>query len=192
MKVGVVTEIKPDEYRVALTPAGVLELVSHGHEVIVEATAVKAAPYPTTITAPSARGIVATDQVWAESEMVLKVKEPLTAGQSAPPVRRSSRTCILRPAPELTRRLIERRRHLHRLRDGRRRVTAPPLLAPMSEVAGRLSVQVGALYLEKTLGGRGMLLGGVPGVLPAKVRGTRRRHRRLQRCPDRPGHEVRT
>jgi len=170
MKIGVAKEIKKDEYRVALTPAGVRELVSHGHDVLVETTAGLGSAISDDDYRQAGAAIGSVDQVWSDSEMVLKVKEPLDGEWQ-----RLSRGQVLftylhlAAAPELTRGLVESGATCiayetvetpdHRL----------PLLAPMSEVAGRLSAQVGAYYLMKPFGGRGRLMGGVPGVLPAKV-----------------------
>jgi alanine dehydrogenase len=170
MKVGVVKEIKQDEYRVALTTAGVVELRRRGHEVLVESgagagSAMDDAEY-------EAAGATITDVagVWAEAELVLKVKEPLDGEyQRLSPGQILFTYLHLAAAPELTRGLCETGAvciayETVETPDGRL-----PLLAPMSEVAGRLSAQVGAYYLMKPLRGRGRLMGGVPGVLPAKV-----------------------
>jgi alanine dehydrogenase len=170
MKIGVAKEIKKDEYRVALAPAGVRELVSHGHEVLIETTAGEGSSVSDDHYRAARATIVSVDDVWADAEMVLKVKEPLDGEwQRLSPGQILFTYLHLAAAPELTRGLVESGATCiayetvetpdHRL----------PLLAPMSEVAGRLSAQVGAYYLMKPFGGRGRLMGGVPGVLPAKV-----------------------
>jgi alanine dehydrogenase len=170
MKIGVAKEIKQDEYRVAVTTAGVRELVSHGHEVVIETGAGVGSAMSDEDYRAAGASIADVDAVWSESEMILKVKEPLDGEYQ----RLSSGQVLftylhLAAAPELTRGLAETGATAiayetvetpdHRL----------PLLAPMSEVAGRLAAQVGAYYLMKPFGGRGRLMGGVPGVLPAKV-----------------------
>ncbi len=170
MKIGVAKEIKKDEYRVALTTAGVLELRHRGHDVLVETTAGVGSAMSDDDYRAAGATIVDVDTVWSEPEMVLKVKEPLDGEWQ-----RLSRGQVLftylhlAAAPELTRGLVE----TGALCIAYETVETPdrrlPLLAPMSEVAGRLSAQVGAYYLMKPFGGRGRLMGGVPGVLPANV-----------------------
>jgi alanine dehydrogenase len=171
MKVGVPTEIKTDEYRVALTPSGVRELVEHGHEVVVqrgagEGSAISDADYE----AQGARMLPDAEAVFGEADMIVKVKEP-QAGEVA--MLRPSHTLFtylhLAPDPELTRGLMESGATCiayETVTDGRGRL---PLLAPMSEIAGKIATQAGAFMLEKPLGGRGLLLGGVPGVAAGKV-----------------------
>jgi alanine dehydrogenase len=171
MKVGVPTETKVDEYRVALTPAGARELSEHGHEVLVQAgagdgSAIADADYE----AQGARIAPDAGAVFAEAELVLKVKEP------QPPevaLLRDGQTLFtylhLAPAPELTKGLCDSGATCiayETVEDARGRL---PLLAPMSEVAGKIATQAGAFMLEKPLGGRGVLLGGVPGVAAATV-----------------------
>jgi alanine dehydrogenase len=171
MMVGVPTETKVDEYRVALTPAGARELAEHGHEVLIQAgagegSAISDADY----VAQGARIVPDAAAVFAEAEMVLKVKEP------QPPeveLLRPGQTLFtylhLAPAPELTQGLCESGATCiayETVEDARGRL---PLLAPMSEVAGKIATQAGAFMLEKPLGGRGVLLGGVPGVAAATV-----------------------
>jgi alanine dehydrogenase len=165
------TEIKPDEYRVALTPAGVRELAAHGHEVLVQSgagsgSAIEDAQFE----AQGARIVAGAEDVFEHADLVLKVKEP-QAGEVA----------MLRPQTVLF-------TYLHLAADAElARVLADsgatciayetvegsggrlPLLAPMSEVAGKIATQAGAFMLEKPLGGRGILLGGVPGVAAATV-----------------------
>jgi alanine dehydrogenase len=170
MQIGVAKEIKPDEHRVALTPAGAVELRRRGHEVVVEAGAGDGSALPDSAYEAVGARIGTVDEVWNASDLVLKVKEPLP-----PELHRLREGLVLftylhLAADEaLTRALLDSGaiciayetvetddRHL-------------PLLAPMSEVAGRLATQMGAWALEKAQGGRGILLGGVPGVPPAKV-----------------------
>ena len=171
MKVGVVTEIKDDEYRVALTPAGTRELTDRGHEVLVQAGAGEGSSISDAeFEAQGARTLTDADSVWDEAELLLGVKEP-----QAPEVEkvREGKTLFtylhLAPAPELTEGL---RRSgatciaYETVEDERGRL---PLLAPMSEIAGKIATQAGAFFLEKPLGGRGILLGGVPGVASANV-----------------------
>jgi alanine dehydrogenase len=170
MKIGVAKEIKSDEYRVAVTTAGVRELVSHGHDVVIESGAGLGSAMTDDDYRAAGASIADVDTVWSDSEMVLKVKEPLDGEyQRLSPGQVLFTYLHLAAAPELTRGLAETGATAiayetvetpdHRL----------PLLAPMSEVAGRLAAQVGAYYLMKPFGGRGRLMGGVPGVLPAKV-----------------------
>jgi alanine dehydrogenase len=171
VKVGVPRETKADEYRVAITPAGVREFVEHGHEVLIEAGAgegssIKDGQYE----AQGGRMVADAASVFAEAEMVLKVKEP-----QPPEVRMLRADQILftylhlAPAPELTRALCDSGAvciAYETVEDARGRL---PLLAPMSEIAGKIATQAGAFMLEKPLGGRGILLGGVPGVAAATV-----------------------
>jgi alanine dehydrogenase len=170
MRIGVVKEIKPDESRVALTTAGVVELRRRGHEVLVEAGAGVGSAMADDEYEAAGATITDVDAVWSDAEMVLKVKEPLDGEyQRLSPGQILFTYLHLAAAPDLTRGLCESGAvciayETVETRDGRL-----PLLAPMSEVAGRLSSQVGAYYLMKPLGGRGRLMGGVPGVLPAKV-----------------------
>lgn len=171
MRVGIPTEIKNNEYRVAITPAGVAELVNRGHEVLVQAgagdgSAISDADYK----AAGAQLIAGADEVWAEADLVLKVKEPIEAEYSR---MREGQTLFTylhlaasRPCTDalLASRTTSIAYETVQTADG-----ALPLLAPMSEVAGRLSAQVGAYHLMRTQGGRGALMGGVPGVAPANV-----------------------
>src|SRR3954469_6588228 len=170
MKIGVAKEIKQDEYRVALTPAGVRELVHHGHEVLIEQTAGEGSSVSDDDYRAAGASIVSVDDVWGDSELILKVKEPqdgewhkLSRGQVL------FTYLHLAAAPELTRGLVESGATAIAYETVETADHRLPLLAPMSEVAGRLSAQVGAYYLMKPFGGRGRLMGGVPGVLPAKV-----------------------
>jgi alanine dehydrogenase len=171
MKVGVPTEIKTDEYRVALTPAGVRELVEHGHDVMIQAgagdgSAISDADY----TSQGARILPDAAAVFAESDMIVKVKEPQPGEVAMLEAHHTLFTYLhLAPDRELTRGLCESGATCvayETVEDARGRL---PLLAPMSEVAGKIATQAGAFMLEKPLGGRGILLGGVPGVAAAKV-----------------------
>jgi alanine dehydrogenase len=170
VKIGVVKEIKPQEERVALTPAGARELAVRGHEVVVEAGAGLGSGFLDEAYISAGASLALVDDVWARSELLLKVKEPLSAEYAQLRPGLVLFTYLhLAPAPELTQALIDSGATCvayetvetddHRL----------PLLAPMSEVAGRLAPQMGAHALEKAHGGRGVLLGGVAGVPPGKV-----------------------
>ncbi len=171
MIVGVPAEIKTHEYRVALTPAATRELVDRGHQILLESGAGEGSGHSDDdYSTQGARIVPSAEDVFADAEMVLKVKEPqpsevamLTPGQIlftflhlaadmelATSLRDSGAVGIAYETVELP-------------------GNALPLLAPMSEIAGRMAVQVGAYFLEKAEGGRGILLGGIPGVMPAKV-----------------------
>jgi alanine dehydrogenase len=169
MRIGVAKEIKPDEYRVALTPAGALELVGRGHEVVIEQSAGVGSAFADAAYQAVGSRIGDVDDVWA-SELVLKVKEPIPS--EYPRLREGQVlfTYLHLAADEpLTRALVDsgiRAVAYETVETEDRRL---PLLAPMSEVAGRLAAQAGAYFLEKPLGGRGLLLGGVPGVSPGRV-----------------------
>jgi alanine dehydrogenase len=170
MKVGVAKEIKPDEYRVALTPAGARELVQRGHEVLVETTAGVGSAFPDQAYEAVGARIVSTDEVWGEAELLLKVKEPLAS--EYPRLREGLVlfTYLHLAADEpLTRALLESGVAAVAYETVETDHHALPLLAPMSEIAGRLAAQAGASFLEKPVGGRGLLLGGVPGVAPGRV-----------------------
>ncbi len=171
MKVGVPTEIKPDEYRVSLTPAGARELADHGHEVIIQAgagegSAIADADY----SAQGARIAPDAAAVFGEAEMVLGVKEPQPEEVAMLGPGHLLFTYLhLAPDPELTRGLCQSGATCvayETVEDDEGRL---PLLAPMSEVAGKIATQAGAFMLEKPMGGRGLLLGGVPGVAAGKV-----------------------
>ena len=171
MRIGLPKEIKNHEYRVGLTPAGVRELVSHGHEVIVQTAA--GAEIGLSDDAYKAAGATVADtpqEVFGNAEMIIKVKEPqpvecamLRAGQIL------YTYLHLAPDPTQTQALIGSKAVCIAYET----ITGPggglPLLAPMSEVAGRMSIQAGAAHLEKSKGGMALLLGGVPGVAPAHV-----------------------
>jgi alanine dehydrogenase len=171
VKVGIPAETKADEYRVSMTPAGVRELTDRGHEVLVEAGAGRASGFEDVHYAAQGAAIAPdADAVFASADMIVKVKEPLD-----PEVARLRPGQILftylhlAPAPELTRALCASGATCiayETVEDSQGRL---PLLAPMSEIAGRLATQAGAFMLEKPLGGRGVLIGGVPGVAAANV-----------------------
>ena len=171
MRVGVPTEIKTDEYRVSLTPAGARELVEHGHEVIVEAGAGDGSTIPDSeYTAQGARIAPDAASVFEEAELVLGVKEPQPEEVAMLRPDHLLFTYLhLAPNPQLTRGLAGSGATCvayETVVDERGRL---PLLAPMSEVAGKIATQAGAFFLERPLGGRGVLLGGVPGVAAATV-----------------------
>jgi alanine dehydrogenase len=171
MKVGIPTEIKDDEYRVAITPAGVRELVEHGHEVVIQhdagqGSSISDADYE----AQGARILPDAPAVFGEAEMVIKVKEPQPSEvEMLRPGQLLFTYLHLAPDPELTRGLCGSGATCvayETVEDAHGRL---PLLAPMSEIAGKIATQAGAFMLEKPLGGRGILLGGVPGVAAATV-----------------------
>jgi alanine dehydrogenase len=170
MKVGVAKEIKPDEYRVALTPAGALELIQHGHDVLVEAGAGTGSAFPDAAYQTVGARIASVDEVWSEAELLLKVKEPI-----APEYDRLRDDLVLftylhiAADEPLTRALVDSGVTAVAYETVETANRSLPLLAPMSEIAGRLAAQAGAYFLEKPVGGRGLLLGGVPGVSPGKV-----------------------
>jgi alanine dehydrogenase len=171
MLIGVPREIKSQEFRVGLTPASVRELAAHGHQVVVEHDA--GAGINTTDLAYQAAGAsIAGDaeEIFARAEMIVKVKEPQAAERKR---LRSGQILFtylhLAPDPEQTRDLLESGAICIAYETVTSAGGGLPLLAPMSEVAGRMSVQAGAHNLEKTQGGMGILLGGVAGVPPAKI-----------------------
>ena len=170
MRVGVVKEIKSDEYRVALTPAGARELVQRRHDVLIEAGAGEGSAFSNEAYAAAGAQIVSVDDVWAESELLLKVKEPIASEYGRLREGLILFTYLHIAADEaLTRALIESGIAAVAYETVETDSGALPLLAPMSEIAGRLAAQAGAYFLEKPLGGRGLLLGGVPGVAPGRV-----------------------
>jgi alanine dehydrogenase len=170
MKIGVVKEIKADEYRVALTPAGARELVRRGHEVLVETGAGEGSAFPDGAFEAVGARLGSVEQIWVESELVLKVKEPLP---SEYPRLRDDLVLFtylhLAANRELTEALVASGASCVAYETVETANGALPLLAPMSEIAGRLAAQAGAHFLEKPLGGRGLLLSGVPGVAPGRV-----------------------
>jgi alanine dehydrogenase len=170
LRIGVPKEIKTDEYRVALTPAGARELVQRGHEILVEATAGEGSAFADSDYERAGASVVSVDEAWGQSDLLLKVKEPiepeyarlreglvlftyLHIAADEPLTRALANSGIAAVAYETV------ETDDHRL----------PLLAPMSEIAGRLAPQAAAHFLEKPLGGRGVLLAGTPGVQPGHV-----------------------
>jgi alanine dehydrogenase len=170
-RIGVPAEIKADEYRVAITPSGVRELVDAGHEVFVE----RGAGEGSAIGDPDyeAQGAVilpTADEVFGEAELIIGVKEPQPEEVARLEPRHTLFTYLhLAPAPELTKALADSGATCIAYETVEDRDGRLPLLAPMSEVAGKIATQAGAFMLEKPLGGRGILLGGVPGVAAANV-----------------------
>jgi len=170
VKIGVAKEIKTDEYRVALTPAGARELIQHGHDVVVESGAGAGSAFSDAAYEAAGARIASVDDVWADAELLLKVKEPI-----APEYEQLREGLVLftylhiAADEPLTRALVDSGIAAVAYETVETNNGALPLLAPMSEVAGRLAAQAGAYFLEKPLGGRGLLLGGVPGVAPGRV-----------------------
>jgi len=171
MKIGVPKEIKNNEYRVGLTPSSVVELVARGHKVMVEVNAGAGIDFSDEeYRAAGAEMVASAADVFAAADMIIKVKEPqprecemLRDGQIL------YTYLHLAPDPQQTKLLVESGATCVAYETVTDNQGGLPLLAPMSEVAGRMSVQAGAYHLEKAQGGRGVLLGGVPGVAPAKV-----------------------
>lgn len=171
MTVGVPREIKDHETRVGLVPSGVTALCEAGHDVLVETRAGEGSTLADEeYAAAGARICPTAADVWTKADLVVKVKEPQP---SEYPFFRPGLTLFtylhLAPMPELTEKLLNGRVNGIAYETIVERDGSLPLLTPMSEVAGRLAVQVGAIYLERPNGGRGVLLGGVPGVAPANV-----------------------
>jgi alanine dehydrogenase len=171
MRIGVPKEIKNHEYRVGLTPASVAELTAAGHEVVVEALAGNGIDFSDRdYMDAGARILPNASEVFAAADMIVKVKEP-QPGEIA--MLRPHHTLFtylhLAPDPEQAKGLMKSGATCIAYETVTSKSGGLPLLKPMSEVAGRMSVQVGAHYLEKEQGGRGVLLGGVPGVAPARV-----------------------
>ena len=170
MRIGVAKEIKPDEHRVALTPAGARELAQKGHDVVVEQGAGEGSALPDAAYEAVGARIVSVDDVWGSCDLVLKVKEPLAAEFDRLREGLILFTYLHLAADEaLTRALLDSGAICIAYETVETDDRQLPLLAPMSEVAGRLATQMGAWALEKAQGGRGILLGGLPGVPPAKV-----------------------
>lgn len=171
MIIGVPKEIKADEYRVALTPAGAEMLVSAGHQVIVETRAGFGSGFTDESYAASGAELVDdAAEVWERSEMISKVKEPIAQEW---PLMRSGQVIFtyfhFAASQELTEAVIASGAVAIAYETVELVSGELPLLTPMSEIAGRMAVQEGAKYLERPQGGLGVLLGGVPGVLPGKV-----------------------
>jgi alanine dehydrogenase len=171
VKIGLPKEIKDNEYRVGLTPAGVRALKDAGHQVLVETSAGAGSGFEDSLYERAGATIIATaDEVWGEGEMVVKVKEPIQPEYTRMREGQLLFTYLhLAPDIELTEQLLARKVTgvaYETITDQRGTL---PLLTPMSEVAGRMAIQVGAHFLEKMSGGAGVLLGGVPGVPAARV-----------------------
>jgi alanine dehydrogenase len=168
--IGVPKEIKTGEQRVALTPAGVLALVDHGHRILIEPGAGVGSGFRDDDYTQLGARLRPADQVWGEAELILKVKEPIP---SEYPRLRADQVLFtylhLAAVPKLTRALQTAGTVAIAYETVQRADGSLPLLTPMSEVAGRLSVQEGAYHLGKAHGGRGILLSGVPGVPPGNV-----------------------
>ncbi|MFP5375708.1 MAG: alanine dehydrogenase [Acidimicrobiia bacterium] len=169
MIVGVPGEIKTGENRVAITPDGVRELVAHGHRVLVEAGAGEGSSIADADFAAAGAEAVGTDDAWG-AELVVKVKEPQASEARHLREGQILFTYLhLAHYPEVARALLDARTTALAYETVQLPSGALPLLAPMSEVAGRMATQIGAHYLERANGGRGVLLGGAPGVRPARV-----------------------
>ncbi|ACB85244.1 alanine dehydrogenase [Natranaerobius thermophilus] len=171
MLIGVPKEIKPNENRVALTPAGAQSLIQEGHEVMIETEAGTGSGfYDEAYKEAGAEIVSSANDIYDRAEMVMKVKEPLPPEYDLMKEDQIMFTFLhLAAEPELTKKLVERNvvgiaYETIEAHDG-----SLPLLTPMSEVAGRMSTQMGSRFLEKTNGGKGVLMGGVPGTKPAKV-----------------------
>ncbi len=171
MKIGLPKEIKDNEYRVGLTPAGVQALKDAGHDLYVQKTAGEGSGFSDEqYVNAGAKMLETADEVWQTGDMIVKVKEPV-----APEYPRMRENQLLftylhlAPELELTKQMMERKITGVAYETITDKKGTLPLLTPMSEVAGRMAVQVGATYLEKMNGGKGILLGGVPGVPAADV-----------------------
>jgi alanine dehydrogenase len=170
MKVGVPKEVKPDEYRVAIMPVGVDALVQAGHQVLVERHAGVGSGFSDEDYAAAGATLMDHKQLFAEADMILKVKEPQPEEFDLFKPGQIVFTYFHFAASEtLTRACLDRRITTIAYETIKDRRGTLPLLTPMSEVAGKMSIQEGAKYLEKPMSGRGILLGGVPGVPPAHV-----------------------
>jgi alanine dehydrogenase len=171
MVIGVPKEIKSHENRVALVPAGVVELTKNGHTVYIEKNAGLGSGFPDSKYIEAGAEIIEdVEQVWAKSDMIMKVKEPIPVEY---PRMREGQIIFtyfhFAASEELTRAVVDSKCIAIAYETVEKADHSLPLLIPMSEVAGRMSVQEGAKYLEKAQGGRGVLLGGIPGVPPANV-----------------------
>src|SRR5690554_6170917 len=171
MKIGIPKEIKNNENRVALTPSGAKELVKKGHEVYIQKTAGEGSDFPDELYKDAGTEILPSiEEVYATGEMIIKVKEPIPT--EYPLIQKNQLLfAYFHFASDelLTLAMMKAGSICLAYETVEKADKSLPLLIPMSEVAGRMAVQKGANYLEKSFGGRGILLGGVPGVLPAKV-----------------------
>ncbi|MEL6965404.1 MAG: FAD-dependent oxidoreductase, partial [Pseudomonadota bacterium] len=171
MRIGTPREIKNHEYRVGLTPESAAELIAHGHEVLVEAGAGLGIGADDQAYANAGASIIDTaEEIFQRSDMIVKVKEPQAVERKMLRPGQILYTYLhLAPDPEQTKDLVESGAVCIAYETVTDDAGGLPLLKPMSQVAGRMSIQAGATALEKSHGGRGVLLGGVPGVLPASV-----------------------
>lgn len=171
MKIGCPKEIKPQEFRVGMTPDAAREAVAHGHEVLIEHNAGTGAGFTDAdYTAVGAKILETAEEVFATADMIVKVKEPQAVERKRLREGQLLFTYLhLAPDPDQTKDLMESGATCIAYETVTDRSGGLPLLAPMSEVAGRLAPQVGSWTLQKANGGRGVLMGGVPGVAPAKV-----------------------
>ncbi|RLA09534.1 MAG: alanine dehydrogenase, partial [Gammaproteobacteria bacterium] len=171
MLIGVPKEIKNHEYRIGLTPAGVVELVNNGHEVLVENNGASAIGFENEQYINAGASIVdSAEEIFERAEMIIKVKEPQSVECKMLHEGQLLFTYLhLAPDPEQTRLLVASGATCVAYETVTDEHGGLPLLAPMSEVAGRMSIQAGAHHLEKAQGGLGTLLGGVPGVAPSRV-----------------------
>jgi alanine dehydrogenase len=170
MVVGLAKEIKPDEYRVGLTPASSKEYLQNGHQVVVERGAGDGSGFPDDAYRSVGCEIAERSEVFERAEMIVKVKEPLPQEFELLHENQIVFTYLhLAANASLTRELMERKIHGVAYETVIEKDGSLPLLKPMSEIAGRLSIQEGAKYLEKPFGGRGILLGAVPGIPRGKV-----------------------
>jgi alanine dehydrogenase len=171
MIIGVPKEIKTHENRVALVPAGVVELIRHGHTVLVEKGAGLGSSFPDSAYVEAGASIIEdVKDIWAKADMIMKVKEPIAREY---PLMREGQILFtyfhFAAEQKLTEAVMASKCIAIAYETVEKADRSLPLLIPMSEVAGRMSVQEGAKYLEKAQGGRGVLLGGIPGVPPANV-----------------------
>lgn len=171
MIIGIPKEIKNNENRVALTPSGAKELIKKGHQVLVQHTAGEGSDFPDDLYRKEGATILSTiEEIYTLAEMIMKVKEPIASEYQLIQQDQLIFTYFHFASNEpLTKAMIASKSICLAYETVEKADKSLPLLIPMSEVAGRMAVQKGANYLEKPLGGRGILLGGVPGVLPAKV-----------------------
>ncbi|MEL0010479.1 MAG: alanine dehydrogenase [Bacteroidota bacterium] len=171
MKIGIPKEIKPQENRVAIQPGGVQQLVSHGHLVMIQNGAGEGSGFSDEqYIAAGAKIIDDVDELWKASEMIMKVKEPIAEEYSRIQVGQILFTYFHFAADEtLTKAIMDSKSIAIAYETVEKSDRSLPLLIPLSEVAGRMATQEGAKFLEKAMGGRGVLMGGIPGVPPANV-----------------------
>lgn len=171
MIIGVPKEIKPQENRVALQPGGALQLIKHGHTVLVEKGAGLGSGFTDDLYADAGAEVLSdVDSLWQRAEMIMKVKEPIAVEYPRMREGQVIFTYFHFAADEaLTKAVVDSKCIAIAYETVEKADGSLPLLIPMSEVAGRMATQEGAVFLEKPKGGRGMLLGGIPGVQPAKV-----------------------